>query len=156
YRYNPRRRNEFFLYARAGNKRVKKNSSVTQIKDPLFNYNRLYDTVKLNTFQFRLKIEAAHYIRLGKQGVLKTGVNGGWFESPSYFRNELFQIGGHKLLRGFDEQGILASRYAVGTLEYRYLFGLNSYFFGFSDVGWSKDNSKAFIPGKNYIGAGLG
>ncbi len=40
---------------------------------------------------------------------------GGWIQSPAIFRNELFQIGGYKLLRGFDEESIFASQYAMST-----------------------------------------
>jgi hemolysin activation/secretion protein len=110
----------------------------------------------LNTYQVRVRLQAAKYFPLAKRSVLKTGFNGAWYESPSYFRNELFQIGGYKLLRGFDEESIFANRYAVGTLEYRYLLGLNSYFSGFTDFGWSNDKSKLTTFSKTYIGAGLG
>lgn len=154
YRYNPRRGNELILSVNAGKKTIKKNALITQIKDPLFNYNRLYDTIKLNAYQLRLKLKTAQYFRVGKQTVIKAGLNAGWYESPSYFRNELFQIGGYRLLRGFDEESIFANQYAIGTIEYRYLVGLNSSFFVFSDVGWS--NNKIIKQSNNYIGAGVG
>jgi outer membrane protein assembly factor BamA len=156
YRFNPRSGNEIKIFISAGNKKIRKSNVITQIKDPSFNYNKLYDSIKLNTYQVRLKLQAAKYFPLAKRSVFKTGFNGGWYESPSYFRNELFQIGGYKLLRGFDEESIFANRYAVGTLEYRYLLGLNSYFFGFTDFGWSNDKSKPTTFSKSYIGAGLG
>jgi hemolysin activation/secretion protein len=103
-----------------------------------------------------MKLQAARYFPLADRSVLKTSFNGGWYESPSYFRNELFQIGGYRLLRGFDEESIFANRYGVATLEYRYLLGLNSFFFGFTDFGWSNDKSKAPAVSRSYIGAGLG
>jgi outer membrane translocation and assembly module TamA len=156
YRFNPRSGNEIKLFVSAGNKKVRKSNAITQIKDPSFNYNKLYDSVKLNTYQVRVKLQAAKYFSLAKQSVFKTGFNGGWYESPSYFRNELFQIGGYNLLRGFDEESIFANRYAVGTLEYRYLLGLNSYFSAFTDFGWSNDKSKPTSFSKSYVGAGLG
>jgi hemolysin activation/secretion protein len=101
-------------------------------------------------------LKAAHYFPVGRGGTVKTAINGGWFQSPNTFRNELFQIGGYKLLRGFDEESIFASGYVVGTAEYRYLLGLNSYFFAFTDYGWSNDRSKAVPFSKTYLGAGLG
>ena len=154
YRFNPRRGNEFTLSLNAGRKTIRKNNLITQIKDPSFNYNKLYDTIKLNTYQLRLQLKAAHYFKMGKQSVLKAGVNTGWYESLSYFRNELFQIGGYRLLRGFDEESIFANKYAVGTIEYRYLVGLNSNFFVFSDFGWSNNN--IIKQSNGYIGAGVG
>jgi hemolysin activation/secretion protein len=86
--------------------------------------------------------------------VLKTAIDGGWYQSASYFRNELFQIGGYRLLRGFDEESIFTSKYVVGTLEYRYLLGLNSNFFAFSDIGYS--SNPVIRQSNTYIGAGVG
>jgi outer membrane protein assembly factor BamA len=154
YRFNPRHGNEFAISATTGNKTIRKNTAITQIKDPSFNYNSLYDTLKLNSYQWRLKFKGAQYFKIGKQTVLKAGVNAGWYESPTYFRNELFQIGGYRLLRGFDEESIYANQYAVGTLEYRYLVSLNSNFFAFSDFAWS--NNKIIKESNGYVGAGIG
>jgi len=154
YRFNPRRGNEFSLFTSAGNKTIRKNNAITEIKDPAFDYNQLYDSVKLKTYQFRLRLKAAQYFKTGKQTVLKTGVDGGWYQSASYFRNELFQIGGYRLLRGFDEESIFTNKYVVGTLEYRYLLGLNSNFFVFSDIGYS--NNIIVQQSNTYIGAGVG
>ena len=81
--------------------------------------------------------------------------NAGWFQSPAIFRNELFQIGGFKSLRGFDEESQFVSQYAIGTLEYRLRTGLNSYFFGFVDGGLGKHILEA-DPGHSYIGTGIG
>ena len=112
--------------------------------------------VRLNSYQFRLKGTLAHYFKLTRVSTFKMAVNGGWFQSPAIFRNELFQIGGYKLLRGFDEESIFASQYAVGTLEYRYLLGRNSYLFYFVDGGWSKNTPVMPDPDNNYWGTGLG
>jgi len=154
YRFNPRCGSEFAIFISAGNKTIRKNTAITQIKDPDFDYSRLYDSVKLKAYQLRLQLKAARYFKTGKQSVLKTGVNAGWYQSPSYFRNELFQIGGYRLLRGFDEESIYTNQYAVATLEYRYLIGLNSNFFVFSDFGVS--NNKIIDQSNNYVGIGAG
>lgn len=154
YKFNPRRGNELTLSALAGNKTIRKNTAITQIKDTLFDYNSLYDSIKLKSYQFRLMLKAARYFKTGRQTVLKTGVNTGWYESPYYFRNELFQIGGYRLLRGFDEESIFANRYVAGTIEYRYLVGLNSNFFVFSDFGWA--DNRIIKQSHTYLGAGAG
>ncbi len=65
-------------------------------------------------------------------------MNAGWYSSPNVFRNELFEIGGYKLLRGFNEESIYANSYEIGTLEYRLLTGINSYLFTFADIGFAK------------------
>jgi outer membrane protein assembly factor BamA len=155
YRFNPRKGNDFSLTTSAGRKKIKKNNQVLELKDPSFNYEQLYDTVKLSTYQFRLTGSAAHYFPLTKQTSFKTAVNAGLFQSGNYFLNELFQIGGYKLLRGFTEESEYVSQYAVGTIEYRYLIGVNSNFFAFVDGGWAR-NPLQIVRSHTYIGTGLG
>ena len=158
YRFNPRRGNEFSFLGSTGIKKVKPNSLIENLKDPndTFNFASLYDTVRRQSYQFLIKMSAAHYFPIGRASTLKLGVNGGVFSSPNTYRNELFMIGGYRLLRGFDEQSILCSQYAVGTLEYRYLVGLNSFLFTFLDGGWAKNNVPGFNLNNTYLGTGLG
>jgi outer membrane protein assembly factor BamA len=159
YRFNPRRGNELSLLGSAGTKTVKPNALIEQLKDPndaSFNFASLYDTVKQHSYEFLFKLSAAHYFPIGRASTLKLGVNGGVFSSPNTYRNELFMIGGYRLLRGFDEQSILCSQYAVGTLEYRYLVGLNSFLFTFVDGGWAKNTVPGFGLNNTYLGTGLG
>jgi outer membrane protein assembly factor BamA len=159
YRLNPRSGYEFKLGGLAGTKKIKKNNAILELKDPsdpLFDFNSLYDTVKLRSYQLRFTSTLAKYFPIGKQGTFKTAINGGALLSENIFRNELFQIGGYKLLRGFDEESQYVSQYAVGTLEYRYLITLNSYFFGFVDGGWARNNSSSAKYTHGYVGTGLG
>lgn len=156
YRLNPRKGNEIKITAAVGIKNIKKNNEILNIKDPLFNYASLYDSVKARSYQFRVKISAAHYFPVGKQATVKTALNGGVFISPNIFRNELFQIGGYKLLRGFSEESIYATQYAVLTAEYRYRLALNSFMFGFVDAGWVRNKYQQINLKNNFIGAGLG
>ena len=159
YRLNPRSGYEFRLGGSAGIKKIKKNNAILELKDPSdpsFDFDDLYDTVKLKSYQLRFISSFAKYFPVGKQGTFKTAVNGGALVSENIFRNELFQIGGYKLLRGFDEESQYVTQYAVGTLEYRYLIGLNSFFFGFVDGGWARNNSRSSIITHGYFGTGLG
>lgn len=159
YLYNPRAGNELKMVTSVGLKKISKNNEIANLKDvsnPAFNFNSLYDSFKLNTYQFRIKISAAHYFPSGKKSTLKTEINGGIFQSQDIFRNELFVIGGNRLLRGFDEESIYASQYAIFTAEYRYLTGLNSYLFGFSDIGITKTQFQTTNFTTNYLSAGIG
>ncbi|MBC7902845.1 MAG: hypothetical protein H7Y27_05455 [Gemmatimonadaceae bacterium] len=156
YRLNPRKGFELALSASAGTRKIRKNNVIQKLYDPNFNFSTLYDTVQLKTYQFRIKAIGAKYFRVTKQSTVKTAFNGGWLQSPSIFRNELFQIGGYKLLRGFDEESIFASQYAVGTAEYRYIIGRNSFFFAFADLGWATNKSVRVNTNNTFIGAGLG
>ena len=157
YRFNPRKGTELNLTGSAGTKKVRRNNLILELEDPFdpsFKFSSLYDTVKLKAYQVRITGSAAHFIPVGKQSAIRTALNGGWFQSPSYFRNELFQIGGIKLLRGFDEESQFVSRYAIGTLEYRLRLQLNAYFYGFVDGGWG--DHKLEGRGHSYLGTGLG
>lgn len=156
YRFNPRKGSEMHLTASAGTRKVRKNNVITKLTSPDFSYEDLYDSVKLSSYQFRIKFSGAHYFPLTRQSTLKTAINGGWFQSPEIYRNELFQIGGYKLLRGFDEESIYASQYAVGSLEYRYLIGLNSFFFSFVDIGLTSNNSLTQKQKNSFVGGGAG
>ncbi|MEZ5027188.1 MAG: ShlB/FhaC/HecB family hemolysin secretion/activation protein [Ferruginibacter sp.] len=156
YRLNPRSGNEVNITAAIGIKNIKPNSDILSIKDTSFNYASLYDSVKNRSYQLRIKLNGAHYFPLGKQATLKTAFNGGLYSSPGTFRNELFQIGGYKIMRGFSEESIYATQYAVLTAEYRFRLALNSYFFGFTDIGWTKNKYQNIDVNNNFFGAGLG
>jgi outer membrane protein assembly factor BamA len=159
YRFNPRSGNELDFIGSVGTKTIHRNAQIQKLDDPSdpgFDFNSLYDTVKLNSYEFQLKLSGAHYFPLTRTSTLKLGFNGGAFSSPSTYRNELFLIGGYKLLRGFDEASILAAQYAVGTLEYRYLIGLNSFLFSFLDMGWAKNDVPGYTLNNVYLGTGIG
>ena len=156
YRLNPRSGNEIKLTTSVGIKNIKRNNDILGIKDPSFNYATLYDSLKERSYQLRVKLMAAHYFPSGKQGTLKTAVNAGIYNSQSIFRNELFQIGGYRLLRGFSEESIYATQYAVATAEYRIRVSLNSYFFGFIDGGVVKNKYQNINLSNSFIATGLG
>jgi outer membrane protein assembly factor BamA len=155
YRFNPRKGNDVSITVAAGKKKIKKNNQVLELKEAAFDYERLYDTVKLNTYQFRFTGSATHYFPITRQTALKTAIHAGFLQSGNYFLNEFFQIGGYKLLRGFTEESEYVAQYTIGTIEYRYLIGMNSNFFVFADGGWARNPIQA-KRNHNYIGTGLG
>jgi outer membrane protein assembly factor BamA len=161
YRLNPSSGNELRVITTVGVKKVKKNSQILELKDPndpSFDFASLYDTIQLKTHQVRAVLTAAHYFPLGrlKKNTFKTAVNAGFLQSGNIFRNELFQIGGYKTLRGFDEESQYLSQYAIGTLEYRLLLDQNSYFYALADIGWGRNNSQNTNVTYGYFGTGLG
>jgi outer membrane protein assembly factor BamA len=161
YRLNPVRGNEFHVIASVGTKTIKKNNEILELKDPSnpgFDFGSLYDTIKLKTYQFRARALLAKYFPLGvgQRSTFKTAIEAGLFQSGNTFRNELFQLGGYKLLRGFDEESQYLSQFAIGTLEYRYLVGINSFFYALLDGGWGRNNSQNNRADHTYLGTGLG
>ena len=161
YRRNPRRGWELNGTVTAGTRKIRRSNAVLDIKDPGFDYASLYDTLRLKSYQFRMRARVARYLPVGRQGVVQLLATAGWLQSPSLFRNELFQLGGYKLLRGFDEESLFASRFMVNTVEFRYLAGINSYFFAFADLGFTGNpENPAAGPGTfeagRFMGSGLG
>ena len=160
YRLNPKKGNEFHIITSIGTKNVKKNNEVVDLKDPndpTFDFEKLYDTIKLKTYQFRLRATAAKYFPLpNNRSTVKTAINAGMFQSGNTFRNELFQMGGYKLLRGFDEESQYLSQFAIATVEFRYLVGQNSFFYALADGGWGRNSSQNVKLNYTYFGTGLG
>ena len=156
YRFNPLRGNDIFVTALTGIKNIEKNNDILALKTPGFNYDKLYDSIELKSYQLRLKMGVAHFFKISKSSTFKTALSTGFYSSPTIFRNEVFQIGGYRLLRGFDEESIYATQYAVATLEYRSLLSLNSYLFGFVDVGVTQLKYQNVNVANFFTGAGLG
>ncbi len=160
YRLNPKKGNEFHITTSIGTKNLKKNNTIVDLKDPndpTFDFESLYDTIKLKTYQLRVRATAAKYFPLGNQrSTIKTAINAGLFQSGNIFRNELFQVGGYKLLRGFDEESEYLSQFAIATVEYRYLVGQNSFFYVLADGGWGQDNGQRKEMNYTYFGTGIG
>lgn len=159
YKFNPRSGNDLQATVTAGIRKVAVNNEITQLKDPNdpdFDFASLYDTVQKNSYVASVSIAAAHFFPVGKRSALKLSVNSGWLQSPQVFQNELFRIGGYKLLRGFDEESIYADRYGVLTGEYRFLTGRNSYLFGFTDWGLTHTSYSGSKFSNSFVSAGLG
>ncbi len=156
YIFNPMRGNEIACTIVTGIKTIEKNSSIVSLANNGYNYETLYDSLKLKSYQIRVKFAAAHYFPLSKTSTFKTAINAGIYSSPNIFRNEIFQIGGYKLLRGFDEESIYSTKYAVLTAEYRSLLSLNSYIFGFVDAGATKASYQSINAQNIFLSAGLG
>ncbi|MBK7097491.1 MAG: hypothetical protein IPH58_02860 [Sphingobacteriales bacterium] len=161
YIFNPVRGAELSFITAAGNKIIKPNNQILELKDaddPTFDFKSLYDTIKAKSYQVRTLLTVAKYFPIGnkRRSAIKAVINGGYLMSSNIFRNELFQIGGYRLLRGFDEASQFLSQYAIGTAEYRYLIGENSYFNVFSDGGWGKDAGTGVNRSFAYLSAGLG
>lgn len=149
YRFNPKRGWSIFLRANAGVKTIEPNSEVLELSDPedlSFKFQSLYDSLELKSFQYNFQTRIARYFSLGSSSTIKAGLNGGYIlsEQPIY-QNEQFRIGGNRLLRGFDEESIFATIYAVGTIEYRLLIGQNSYFYVFGDYAYTENRTTEIL-----------
>lgn len=147
YRLNPRKGFTTDVSAAAGTRTISKNPKVNQ---------EVYEGLDLSTTQYRSEITGDLYFPIGGRGVVNVNMLGGWLESPTLFRNELFRLGGLRTIRGFDEQSILASRYFGGRLETRFILDQNSYFLAFFNQAYIENHSDGFSADDPYgFGAGL-
>ncbi len=157
YRFNPRRGWQLQMGVSALIRRVQPADAITGLRDGSgFDYGSLYDSLKERQYQYILKGSLANHWPLGKHFVFKAGYSGAWITGKSLFRNELFQIGGFRLLRGFDEQSIFTDQYHILALELRVLLDNNSYVYLFSDNGYVETNFSNFHNSDFYNGFGIG
>jgi outer membrane protein assembly factor BamA len=160
YRFNPRKGMDFNLILSGGIRKLLKNNSITSLKkDQLnnaFDFAGLYDTMTLSSSQFRMNMRVDQFIPMGQHATIRAGLQAGWINGKKLFLNELFQLGGIKTLRGFDEESFYASEFAIATVEYRYLIGSSSYLFSFLDAAHlGRKSIQGNMQGK-YAGVGVG
>ena len=140
YRFNPRRGFLILLRGGAGIRQVQKNTDIVALKDPnnsTYDFERLYDTITLKNFQYKIDVKTDYFIPLLRRSAVKIGFTGGFLLTAAPISvNEQYRLGGNRLIRGFDEESLLATRYMVGTLEYRLLIGRNSYIYTFGDAAY--------------------
>ncbi|MEX2117383.1 MAG: POTRA domain-containing protein [Bacteroidota bacterium] len=84
----------------------------------------------------RLTFELDVFYSLGARQVLVTSVRGKGFSSSLIAQSDLFRLGGATTLRGYRENQFQGSRIGWASLEYRFLTGGRSYFYGFLDGGY--------------------
>ncbi|MBS1588767.1 MAG: hypothetical protein JST52_04055 [Bacteroidetes bacterium] len=157
FRISPRHGWELKVKGSALLRKVKPNDAITSLKDATgFDFSQIYDSLLRQKQQYLVGLQANVYFSLAKKIVLKTAYNGAWIGGESLFRNELYQIGGFRLLRGFDEQSIFTNHYHVVSLELRLLMDANSFFYLFSDNGWVQTKFSSFSNSDIYNGFGIG
>ncbi len=138
YRLNPRKGWQARIKGAASIRDFITNNEIEDTFDPIANENfsYLYDSINLRSYRFQLEADLAYFLPLGKRMTLASRYRGAiMLSEQDLYRNEIFQIGGFRLLRGFDEGSLFVNQYHVGTIEPRYLLSQNSYFFLFGDIG---------------------
>jgi outer membrane protein assembly factor BamA len=160
YRFNPRRGFGGLLRGSAGIRQVQRNNDIlalTDLNNPKFDFTRLYDTVTLRSFQYKIDLKADFFYPILKRSTIKLGITGGaLLTTAPISQNEQYRLGGSRLMRGFDEESLFATQYAVGTLEYRLLIGRNSYLYTFGDAGYIQNFTQAIRVSDTPIGFGAG
>ena len=143
YRLNPRKGYTARLKGAASIRDFLTNTTIEETFDPIRNesFDYLYDSIDLRSYRFQIETDLAYFFPIGKRMTLATRYRGAiMLSEQNLYRNEVFQIGGFRLLRGFDEGSLFVNQYHVATLEPRYLLSQNSYFFLFTDIGLIRRN----------------
>jgi len=138
---------------------VKENTGIVQLtdpNDPAFDFSSLYDTISTSETQYVFKATIDKYWQVSARSTFKTSYHGAALISKKILTNELFRIGGFALLRGFDEESIYASQYHIGTAEYHYLLGQNSFFFLFFDGSYVVNEGAVPASYSTPLGFGAG
>lgn len=160
YRFNPTKGWNLTVGGAAGEKRLKRNSTINDLKDEktgeTFSY--LYDSIGIRNYQVQFFVSAEKFWRITKRMTVLTGVKGKYFYSPTIFENEKYRLGGLATLRGFTEESIITPYFAMLNLEYRYLLSKNAYvytFFNAAVVENILDKTRADFPFGFGAGASL-
>lgn len=74
--------------------------------------------------------------------ILKLSTTNLYYQSNETQKNELYNIGGANLLRGFEQDAFLCSAYNVNTLEMRWLYAKYSFIALFFDFAFFKEYEK--------------
>lgn len=139
YRLNPSRGIEASAEGAAGNKTIIENPNL-----PAF----IYDSLNLKSLQVKSAANIAYYLPVVPRLVWHQRFLGAMLVNEQLFNNEAYRVGGLKTLRGFNEESIFATAYAIARSELRYQIEKNGYVFLLFDGAWYENRSL------NRVGAG--
>ncbi|MEZ4757109.1 MAG: hypothetical protein R2817_09800 [Flavobacteriales bacterium] len=145
YRFNPRRGHALLAEGAFGNK-----VSTTAVR------GEASPPPDVRSRQYELSGRAILHIPIKRRSTLRLMGQGGAMLNEVLFRNELFRMGGLRTLRGVDEASIICNAYAIGTIEYRFVYEENANFFAFIDQAYWEDVSLDAAVKDNPLGFGVG
>ena len=101
----------------------------------------IYDSLELNSIQYRANLNAGYYISIVPRLVWHQQFLGASLMNDQLFNNEAYRIGGLKSIRGFNEESIFATTFGIVKSELRYQIERNGYLFALFDQGWYENTS---------------
>ncbi len=140
YKWNPSSGIDVKIGATIGQKSILPNTTIQSLHDGETSFAKSYDTLQLHTLQLKADVDISYYIPMAKIITLKTNIKAGLIYNQSkIYENEYYRIGGNKILRGFDEQSVLAEGFGIFSAEMRLLLDRNSYLtLPFLDFGYTR------------------
>jgi outer membrane protein assembly factor BamA len=116
----------------------------------------LFEGIPISNRHAMGQVHLEFFIPLTSRWVIRPAIQGSGVYGNGTTENSLFLIGGINTIRGFDEQSIRASSYALGSLEIRYRFEQESHFKLFLDGGWTEVKLPATYQKDTPYGFGAG
>ena len=159
YKWNPAVGWDIKLATTLGQKSILPNPTIQSLSVDDVDFASSYDTLQLNTLQVRSDLSVTYFMPLAPSITVKTELRSGYIlNEEKVYENEYYRIGGNRLLRGFDEQSVLAQGYGLLTVEARLLLDLNSYLtLPFIDVGYTQvKDGDGNLAWDRVLGLGLG
>ncbi|MEM8583612.1 MAG: BamA/TamA family outer membrane protein [Bacteroidota bacterium] len=140
-RFAPRRGQDLSLSLAAGTRRIRRNGRIEEL-----GLGGLYDSLQTRGSTIQIETDLLLY-RPGPWGTVIYGAlrGGALLGEAEVYPSEQYRLGGAQILRGFNEQQIFASRYALATLEWRLPLGGQAFLYGFGDWAYI-DASTAAEP----------
>lgn len=148
YRNNPSRGWQSDLLFSLGNREVRENVVLNQLKP------EWYSEVPANQRLLELKTDLNAYFPVGQRQVIHLGQESYWLGMSQYLRNDQLQVGGVYSLRGFNENQYFADLFLKLTGEYRIQLERDSYIFGFVDLAYLEDQIDQL--NRRALGTGIG
>ncbi|WP_452232524.1 POTRA domain-containing protein [Lacinutrix sp. MEBiC02595] len=163
YQINPQTRIHFGINSTKSNSLLSESNTLPEIQDYnsniynlRFTYNKLQNNFLFdkNLFlalevgngkrsfanntenQTLLFIDAFKIFNLNKKNSAYIRINGSGLFSKNYLENELFRFGGINSIRGFEENSLTASLYALTNTEYRYQLSNSLYIHSIIDFSY--------------------
>ena len=118
-------------------------------------HETIYESIALNIPKREATFNVGWYQQTLPRQVVFVGNRTYWLDQRDYFENDLLQVGGSKVLRGFNENQFFTSFFSMMTLEYRLILERNSYLFAFGDYAYMENS----VEGKTVqrpVGTGIG
>ncbi len=132
-----------FVSVAFGDKKINENTNIN---------SEAYDSLSQNSRVLMLDIKLKAQRILAKRTVLFNQMEFGSIVNDRVFSNEVYRLGGLRTLRGFNEQSIYSSQYALSRLELRQYFESRSHFMLFYDQLYTRYDGKTDWP----LGFGVG
>lgn len=156
---NPRKGWSIWMNGGLSFRKMLRNTTIDGTYDPVAgkNFSYLYDSLLLQNNKYQINGKLQYFLPLKKRITLAGIYQGGYtLSNQTLYKNEMFQIGGYKLLRGFDEGSLFVNQYQVVSIEPRYLLSLHSYVYALFDGAYLQQIYSQIKRMGWYYSAGVG